>query len=49
MFYVIAVLLFHCYELLINLYINQIPVAWKIYPLYIVNSQILNGDVINSS
>jgi hypothetical protein len=46
MFYVIPVLLFHSYELLNNLYTNQIPIAWKIYPLCNLNSQILNGDVV---
>jgi len=49
MFYVIPVLLFHSYELLINLYIDQIPIASKIYPLCNVNSQILNGDVVITS
>jgi len=49
MFYVILVLLFHSYELLINLFINQIPVAWKIYPFCHVNSQILYGDVVITS
>jgi hypothetical protein len=29
MFYVLPVLLFRSYALLINLYINQIPIAWR--------------------
>jgi len=43
----IPVLLSHSYELLINLYTNQIP--WKIYLLFNVNSQLLNGDVVITS